>query len=120
MLTTEDILNNIGEDIINIIPEGEIFDLAFLEITKFVASVQYTGYYMQDNAKHWLKVGNLNTSVQAIQELHFLTQNKFPIHKNWNKVNYTLYPEGRFRVEYIWDQELQDKIDRYQKEYIKK
>jgi hypothetical protein len=33
----------------------------------------------------------------------------------WNKAIFTLSQEGKFDMEFIWDQELQDEVDRLAK-----
>ena len=49
----------------------------------------------------------------AIQELYTITQTQPPIHKDWNKAVFTLYPDGKVNMEYIWDAEWQAEIDKY-------
>lgn len=53
---------------------------------------------------------------EVIRELYTITQTQPPIHKDWNKAVFTLYPDGKVDMEYIWDAEWQAKIDRYNAE----
>lgn len=50
---------------------------------------------------------------KAVKQLYKITQNHALPHKNWNRAIFTLYPDNKSEIEYIWDQELQDKIDGY-------
>jgi hypothetical protein len=51
-----------------------------------------------------------------IEDLYTITQTQFPVHKNWNRAKYTLFPEGRMEIEYIWDDGLQKEVDKYNNE----
>lgn len=53
---------------------------------------------------------------KAIHNLYDLTQNHPLEHKNWNRAIFTLYPDNKFDMEYMWDQELQDRVDGYNNE----
>ncbi len=50
---------------------------------------------------------------KAVKGLYEITQNEFPKHKDWNRAIFALYPDNKFEIEYIWDQELQDQVDNY-------
>ena len=49
----------------------------------------------------------------SIQDLYTITQTQPPIHKDWNRAVFTLYPDGKVNMEYIWDAEWQAEIDKY-------
>jgi hypothetical protein len=49
---------------------------------------------------------------KAILELYNITQTQPRIHKNWNRARYTLFPEGKMEMKYIWDKALQNEVDR--------
>jgi hypothetical protein len=53
---------------------------------------------------------------KAVLELYTLTQTEFPIHENWNRAKYILFPEGKMEIEYSWDEALQNEVDRYNNE----
>ena len=36
-------------------------------------------------------------------------------HNRWNKLEFTLFPDGKFDLQFIWDQEWQDEVDGYNK-----
>ena len=50
----------------------------------------------------------------ALMELHEITTEEGS--NKWNQAIYTLTPDGKFDMEFIWDQELQDEIERLSKE----
>ena len=47
----------------------------------------------------------------TIQELYTITQTQPPIHKDWNRAVFTLYPDGKVNMEYIFDAEWQAEVD---------
>lgn len=47
----------------------------------------------------------------AILELYTITQTQPPIHKDWNKAVFTLYPDGKVNMDYIFDAEWQAELD---------
>ncbi len=49
---------------------------------------------------------------KAVQNLHKNTTNHTLIHIKWNKAKFIITPDSEFEIEYIWDQEWQDEIDR--------
>lgn len=53
---------------------------------------------------------------KAVQNLYNITSNHPLQHKNWNKARFEITSNGKFHIEYKWDQEWQDEIDRYDKE----
>ena len=114
MKTQKEIFNQIAVSIIEILPKGEIFNQAVLEIKRLSGNIGYTGYYItSNNEKKWLNIFNLNIDSSYIEDLYLLSQTYPLIHKNWNRATYILFPEGRMEIEYIWDQELQDEVDKY-------
>ena len=44
-------------------------------------------------------------------ELHEITTEED--NNKWNKAVFTLTPDGSFDMEFIWDQELHDRIESY-------
>ncbi|MCL1670015.1 hypothetical protein M2T82_18285 [Elizabethkingia ursingii] len=58
-----------------------------------------------------MDVHNFDADVDfAIMELHEITTEGG--NNKWNKAIFTLTPDGDFDMEFIWDQELQNEIDR--------
>lgn len=113
MTRQKEIFNKIAIAIIAVIPYGTPFKYAILEIKRLVGSVGFTGFYITENdAQKWLDIFSFNLESELIQELYKITQTMPPIHKNWNRAKYTLFSEGKVEIEYIWDQSLQDELDR--------
>ena len=46
---------------------------------------------------------------KSILELHKITTKGD--HNRWNRAIFKLWPEGKFDMEFIWDQELHDELD---------
>jgi hypothetical protein len=88
-----------------------------LEFALYKEAVDYKSYaILPDLSKLTYKSGfNYNNMIQ-LKEHYIFTQTQFPIHKNWNKAIFTLYPDNKVEMEYIWDQELQDEIELLNKE----
>jgi len=109
-----EIFNEIAISIIDVLPQGEQFTHAVLEIKRLPGNVGFTGYYFTpEEVKKWLNIFSLRLDSQCIEDLYQITQTQPPIHVNWNRAKYTLYPEGKMNIEYIWDQALQDEVDKY-------
>ena len=113
MHTQTEIFNQIAISIIEVLPQGQQFNNVVLEIKRLTGNVGFTGYYItNENKKNWLDIFKFNLDTKYIEELHIITQTQFPIHTNWNRAKYTLFPEGKMEIEYIWDQDLQNEVDR--------
>ena len=57
---------------------------------------------------------------EVIRELYTITQTQPPIHKDWNKAVFTLYPDGKVDMEYIWDAEWQAELDKLRADFERK
>lgn len=51
---------------------------------------------------------------KAIKKLHQITTEGG--HNRWNKAKFTMDANHKFEIEFIWDQEYQDEVDRLNKE----
>lgn len=113
MRTQRQIFNEIGISIIDILPQGEQFKEVVLEIKRLTGNIGFTGYYITiEEKKKWLDIFNFKLDISCIDDLYNITQTEFPIHKNWNRAKYTLFPDGKMKIEYIWDEGLQNEVDR--------
>jgi hypothetical protein len=113
MRTQKQVFNEIAISIIEVLPQGEKFKYAVLEIKRLTANVGFTGYYItSEEKKKWLDIFSFKLDTNCIEELYTLTQTEFPIHENWNRAKYTLFAEGRMEIEYIWDEALQNEVDK--------
>ena len=113
----KDILVEIALSIRGALPKGENFKEAVLEIMRLTGTVELTGYYINQNSdKKWLDIFNINLDDSYIHKLYTITQTHPPIHTNWNRAKFILYPDNKVKMKYIWDQALQDEVDKYNKE----
>ncbi|OPB95408.1 hypothetical protein [Elizabethkingia occulta] len=92
--------------------QSEDWKKATLNIQGDDTYVDTTGEYLDsNNVAQLLDVHNFDTDVDfAIMELHEITTEGG--NNKWNKAIFTLTPNGDFDMEFIWDQELQNEIDR--------
>ena len=98
------------------IPQGQSFDKAVLSIMRQPAMVEFKSYIIvNSNEKIDLEVSMGYKYAKLILELYKITQTQSPIHTDWNRAIFTLYPNGTSEMEYIWDEELQQEIDGYNK-----
>jgi len=54
---------------------------------------------------------NYQTSL-AVHELHRFTSNTFSENNKWNRLRFVLYTDNKINIEYIWDEELQNEVDK--------
>ena len=116
-MTEQEVFQILGEKALESIREVSSWKSVSLKIKRLEKNVGFESYYIdhKDN-----KLG-VDTSInyqtaKAIHELYEFTQSHPLEHKNWNRAVFTLYPDNKFDMEYIWDQELQDRVDNYNKE----
>ena len=85
-----------------------------LEIMRLQSTVRFSANYQdqEDNTKD-VEVNFGFWEARSVHKLYEITQNHPLEHKNWNRAIFTLYPDNKFDMEYIWDQELQDRVDGY-------
>lgn len=110
-MTVNEIYLEIGQNIYNLIEDDEFLN-ATLKIERQDKYVGYNGYYFNiKNERKYLDVRNLEINSDSIHELHAITTEGG--HNRWNKLEFTLYPDFKFNLEFIWDQEWQDEVDGY-------
>ncbi len=44
-----------------------------------------------------------------------LTEIAFCLKNNKNRASFRIFSNGKFEIEYIWDQELQNEVDKHKK-----
>lgn len=107
-----EIFNLLAVGLIEDIPQGLQFKEAILEIMRLDGVVEFNSYVIDTIGKKIsLEVSMGYKSAKAVIELYNITQNQPPIHKNWNRAKYTLFPDGKMEIEYIWDEALQKEVD---------
>jgi hypothetical protein len=111
MMTLDEIYENIGQSLFNVISH-ENWDEAKLNI-EFEGDgvVGYNGHYTANTIKENISVRHIPREIRHwIRELHSITTEKG--HNKWNRAVFTLLRTGKFDMEFIWDQVLQDEIER--------
>jgi len=89
----------------------EDFQFANIYIDRLDKYVASEGHYTNLHNEQ-IKIEELGfrfANAMAIHELHSITTEGG--HNRWNKLKFTLYPTGKFEMEFIWDQEYQDMVD---------
>jgi hypothetical protein len=108
-MTVNEIYNNIGQVIVDSIQEDWV--IAILNINrldKYVAAqCKYENIHNQECIMDDSELGYSFSLL--IHELYSITTEGG--HNRWNKLKFILYPTGKFEMDFIWDQEYQDKID---------
>ncbi len=97
----------------------EDWQKAVLHIEVLNKYSSYKGQYYKSSRclGHSISVSKFDPTVDMnLSELHKLTQSRELNHTDWNRAIFTLFPDNKFEIEYIWDQELQDEVDRYNRE----
>ena len=88
-----------------------------LEIMRLKGTVRFSATYLDTkNEIHNVETNFGFWEAKLVHNLYDITQNEAPIHKNWNRAKLSLLPGGKMQIEYLWDQELEDEVDRYNNE----
>ena len=111
MRTIDSIYTAIAEHMINQIDEEWIDCKIAVEFFESAAEFDTT-YTSKSGIEHDLKGGY--PLFKLFKELHELT-NESP-ENNWNRAKFTLEPTGKFKMDFDWDQELADEIERLNNE----
>jgi len=113
----EEIFELFGQGLADAIPSSQKYMKAILNIMRIDKVAEFNGYLIdKQDKKINLEIKLAYTHAKAVHKLHEITQSHPLEHRNWNRAIFTLYPDGKFEIEYIWDQELQDEIEKYDKE----
>ncbi len=110
-MTADEIYVNIGQGISNAIDEPH-WTNAKLDI-EIVGDgvVGYTGDYQVNSNTIDLSVRKIPRDIRNwLKELHSITTEGGS--NKWNRAVFTLEPQGKFEMEFIWDQELHDEIEK--------
>lgn len=89
------------------------FDKVCVDIQKIISTVSFCSCLYYKNEKQNVDIDFDIEDAKAILELYTITQTQPPIHKDWNKAVFTLYPDGKVNMEYIFDVEWQAELDEY-------
>ena len=97
--------------------DGKEFSACYLKIKRQVKMAGFSESYKDpDGVVKYFEIENGSEVCDVILDLYTITQTQPPIHKDWNKAVFTLYPDGKADMEYIWDAEWQARIDKYNAE----
>ncbi len=112
-MTVNQIYTYLGQKIFDAIPD-EINDW-----NRAIMFAKRLDKYFSAEAKLFLKVGEIELNnfearwemSEYVHELHAITTEGG--HNRWNRLEFTLFPDFKFDLQFIWDQELQDEVDGY-------
>ena len=113
-MTVDEIYLNIAQSISNAIQDAS-WTQAKLDI-EVVANgvVGYTGVYQVNNTTVDLSVRKIPRDIRDwLRELHTITTGGG--NDKWNRAIFSLTSDGKFDIEFIWDQDLHDEIERLAK-----
>lgn len=109
----EKIFNSLATSILKLIPNLE-FQSITLNIKRLEKNLGVQGFYINSHGdRKSLEVWDLDFDVNLIHELYKLSQLPPLKHINWNRAIFKIYPDYKFNIEYIWDQELHDEVEKY-------
>lgn len=109
-MTVDEIYEKIGHAIVDSI-EVDDWNKAQLALEVVGNSVDFKGY-LNENERFDAPGGFL--LAKSILNLHAITTEGD--NNKWNRAIFTLFSTGKFDMEFIWDQELNDEIERLSKE----
>ena len=89
------------------------FDRVCVDIERGIYSVDFCSWLYYNNEKQNVDIDFDIEDAKVILELYTITQTQPPIHKDWNRAVFTLYPDGKVNMEYIFDAKLQAELDEY-------
>ena len=94
---------------------GDIaFSKCWIRMKRQIRMTSFGVFYVDESGnERRLSIENKDDLYTAIEELYTITQTQPPIHKDWNRAVFTLYPDGKVNMEYIFDAEWQAEVDEY-------
>jgi len=117
MDTINEIYNMLGASVIDNSPESWIEGILRLEVQPKHSS--YNGIYKTNKGDIDISVFDFPLETgDAIISLHKLTTEGG--HNKWNKAKFTVTPDKKFDMEFVWDQEWQDEVDGYNRQEAEK
>ena len=107
---------NIGNAIIRLMPDN--WKNATLKIQRVEKSVEYNGTYkLETEEEKFIDVWSLEIDDKNIETIYnTITGGDNSSPNRWNRAIFKLWPNGKFDMEFIWDQELHDEIKRLNNE----
>ncbi|MDT9500576.1 hypothetical protein [Capnocytophaga canimorsus] len=113
MKTIEQIYQSLVSNINNAIEED--WSKAVVNIKTVGEMASFKGFYLnKDNLQNQIEVDDFDFDLLFdILDLHKITTEGG--NNQWNKAIFTLFPDGNFDMEFIWDQAWHDEIVRLSK-----
>ncbi|WP_404812187.1 hypothetical protein ACIRNY_12130 [Capnocytophaga canimorsus] len=113
MKTIEEIYQSLASNINNAIEED--WSKAVVNIETVGEMASFKGFYLnKDNLQNQIEVDDFDFDLLFdILDLHKITTEGG--NNQWNKAIFTLFPNGNFDMEFIWDQAWHDEIVRLSK-----
>jgi hypothetical protein len=96
---------NIGQGIANVISDD--WREAYIFVEMFEDAANLKGEYFSDRDKKYFEVDD--EAFDDFEEIHaIMTQGDS---NKWNRAKFTLYPTGKFNIDFEWDQLLADEVN---------
>lgn len=116
-MTVNEVYNNLGSFLLGLLPDKNWLK-AELNIEIQPGVLGMSGDCLCDGEKVSLRTRYNDDLKAAIKWLHTTTTEGG--HNKWNKAKFIITPDKKFDMEFIWDQEWQDELDRYNREEAEK
>lgn len=105
METVDEIYEKLAKAVLSSI-ETDDWRKAHLHLEVIGTSVDFKGYL--NDSERFNAPGGFSLA-RSVLNLHSITTEKS--NNKWNRGIFTLMPDGKFDMEFIWDQALQDEIE---------
>jgi hypothetical protein len=94
--------------------KSESFRTAWLNIEMASDVIAMDGEYidLSGNKKN-MEVESEIQHFKAVRNIKEITQSHPLQHARWNRAKFTISSDGKFNMEYVWDQSLQDEVEKY-------
>lgn len=103
--TVDEVYLSIGQQIADAISDD--WSEAWLYVEFFEDAGDFKGEYISTSARKYFEVPD--DVFDEFERLHEITTEEQS--NRWNKAKFTLYPSGKFNINFEWDQNLADEIE---------
>jgi len=104
--TIDDIYESLGEGIFDSVETGWIE--ATIDAIVFEDSVRCSGNYIPIEGASSISFSVSDDAFDDFEELHEITTEGDS--NQWNRAKFKLTPDGKFSIDFEWDQELADEV----------
>jgi len=116
-MTVNEVYNNLGSFLLDLLPKEE-WSKAELNLKIQPKVVGMSGKCYTSDKTVSLRTKFDDELEEMVKWLHATTTEGG--NNKWNKAKFTITPDKKFDMEFIWDQEWQDEVDRYNREEAEK